>query len=548
MRPLIVIPTKDNVGSIADVARRCQAFCRDVLVVNDGSTDGTRAAAEAVPGVVVVSHEVNRGKGIALVTALTWAQRHGFSHIVSVDADGQHLPEELPRFLEAAQADPYALHVGVRDMEGAPGSSQFGRNFSNFWTWVETGHHVGDTQSGYRVYPVEPVLSLGVRGRRYEWEMEVIVRALWAGIAVRDVPCSVHYPDPEERVSSFRPFKDNVRISWLNTRLCFLRLIWPGRWINRVPEPGGEWQGHHLGRLWGWTFFLWFNRLLGRRLTYACMWVMALFYLSFAASHRRGIYAYLRRVSPDRTGAARFFAALRLYHRFACSLVDRFVLLAKGDRAFRFIHDGTEHAREAVASGSGALFLSAHVGNSDLGAAALQTEQDARPTVNIVQYTSANDPYLELMRRHAAENMPAIISLNAGQDMAALEVVRALRRGEIVALKGDRVIDDHVARVRFLGGTIELPTGPFLLAALSGAPLFYLGCFKEPGDAYRVIASEPRVLAYTSRKERQADLQRWAQDFADELEGWVVKYPDQWFNFFDCWVGDEAEKAISRAP
>ncbi|MBW1880408.1 MAG: glycosyltransferase family 2 protein [Deltaproteobacteria bacterium] len=533
MKPLIVIPSRDNAATIVEVAAGCLVHCPDVLVVDDGSSDGTGDAARAVDGVVVLTHPENRGKGVALATALDHAHAHGFTHLVAIDADGQHLPEELPRFLEAARADPHAIHVGCREMDGAPGSSRFGRRFSNFWIWVETGHRVGDSQSGYRVYPVRPVHALRLRGRRYEWEVEVLVRALWAGIAVRDVPCSVRYP--EERVSSFRPFHDNVRISLLNTRLTLGRLFWPPRWINRVPEPGGEWQGTHLGRIWGWTFFLWMIRLLGRWPTYGAMWIMASFYLLFSAAHRWGAQAYLRRVFPDAGAPSLWWRNLRLYHAFACSLVDRFLLLGRGPDAFRFVHEGTEAAREAIASG-GAIFLSSHLGNSDLGGAALQTEQDCRPTVNVVQYTAQGDPYLHLIRRYAKDNAPQIISLNEGHDLAALEALRALRRGEVVALKGDRVIDEHTAEVSLLGGRVAVPTGPYLLAALSDSPLFLLGCFKEDATTYRVIASEPLVPSFRSRATRAEDLQQWAQRFADQMEEWARRYPLQWYNFFDPWL------------
>lgn len=537
-RPVVVIPSKDNVATVGEVAAACLAQGVDVIVVDDGSSDGTGDAARAVSGVTVLVHPVNLGKGAALNTAFHHAWRRGDTHAICLDADGQHDPEDVPHFVERCRADPWAIHAGVRDMSTAPGRSQFGMNFSNWWTWVETGHRLGDTQCGFRAYPLEPTLSLGLGDGRYEWEVEVLVRSLWRGVAVRDIDCKVFYPPEEERVSSFRPFWDNVRISLLNTRLVTLRILWPGHWINRVAPPGGSWRGRHLGKLWGWSFFLGMIRLLGRRPTHAAMVVMSAFYLVFAKPHRDGVLAYLRRANqaglPVRPG---WLDAWRVFHRFACSIVDRFVLLAHGPRAFDIVHEDTARAKQELET-RGAIFLTAHLGNPDLGATALQTVEYQRP-VNILQYTAGDDPYMVLLRRYLkGSQAPRIISLNAGEDLAALEVVRALRRGEIVAIKGDRVVDERTASVELLGGTVRLPTGPFLLAALAKAPLFVLGCFHEGGGSYRVIAGEPWELRFSSRTERDADLARWAQRYARQLEDWVRRYPLQWYNFHDPWEGE----------
>jgi predicted LPLAT superfamily acyltransferase len=154
-----------------------------------------------------------------------------------------------------------------------------------------------------------------------------------------------------------------------------------------------------------------------------------------------------------------------------------------------------------------------------------------------MQYTAGDDPYMRLLEAYLpAGQAPRVISLNAGQDLAGMEAIRALRRGEIVAIKGDRLVDERCVEVELLGAPVRLPTGPFLLAALAKAPLFVLGCFHEGGGAYRVIAGEPWELRFGSRGEREADLRRWTQRFATQLEGWARRYPHQWYNFHDPWV------------
>ena len=534
-RPAVVVPTHGNVETVVAVVRKCLVHCSRVVVVDDGSTDGSGDAASQVEGVVVLRHGENKGKGAALETALRWALESGCTHLVTIDSDGQHLPDDLPLFLEAARTAPDAIHVGCRDLRTAPKSSRFGRRFSNFWTWVETGTKVGDSQSGYRVYPVVPVLSLGLRARRFEWEVEVLVRGIWAGIPVQDLPCRVWYPPQEERVTAFRPFWDNARISWLNTRLVAERLLWPPRWIPRWRRPRDSWKGTHLGRLWGWRFFVGMIRRMGRPATYLAMRGMALFYLGVARDQRAGVQAYLVRRFPEQGPLQRLWSTYRIFYNFGVALVDRFVVMLHGPESFQFLHENTEAASTLV-KGEGAIMLSSHLGNADLAAVALGDGRTDLP-VNLLQYRSGADPYLALWKEIApTAPMPRQIVINTDDSLAALEAVRVLRNKELLAIKADRVVDDRTVEVLMFGGRIRLPTGPFLLAAISGAPVFMMGCFKEGPTVFRVLATEPKVLRFTSRANRQADLEGWATEYGAQLERWARRYPFQWYNFHNPWI------------
>lgn len=228
-RVLAVIPLYNHAATVRAVAQGTLARLPDVLVVDDGSTDAGAAGVADLP-LTVVRHERNRGKGRAILTAVAWAAERGFSHILTLDADGQHAPADIPRFLAEGAAHPDAILVGHRDFSVAnvPGSSRFGREFSNFWLRVQTGHRLGDVQSGFRLYPVWVVQRLALDQDRYAFEVEVLVKAAWAGIALRDVPISVYYPPAAERVSHFHKLTDNLRLSLLNTRLTIRSsLPWP---------------------------------------------------------------------------------------------------------------------------------------------------------------------------------------------------------------------------------------------------------------------------------------------------------------------------------
>ncbi|MHB8707501.1 MAG: glycosyltransferase family 2 protein, partial [Desulfuromonadales bacterium] len=171
----IVIPLYNHGTSVRAVAMGALAQHPAVTVVDDGSTDGGAEQLHGLP-VRLLRHPLNRGKGAAIMTALRDAAERGVTHLVTLDADRQHDPADLPKFLAAIAANPEAITVGCRDMTGTgvPGSSRFGRSFSNFWLRLQTGRSLGDTQSGYRAYPVAILTQLPLRQRRYDFEVEVL--------------------------------------------------------------------------------------------------------------------------------------------------------------------------------------------------------------------------------------------------------------------------------------------------------------------------------------------------------------------------------------
>ena len=229
---LCAIPVYNNAATLVSLVRQCRERIADVLVVDDGSTDADIAALLAGDAVTVVRHAENCGKGAALLTALAFARERGFSHFVTLDADGQHAPSDLPLFVEAISRTPDALVVGVRDFSvpNVPSSSQFGRSFSNFWIAIETGIVCADTQCGYRAYPVGLVSQLPLSARHFDFEVEVLVRAFWAGLPLVEVPVATWYAPPGERVTHFRKGRDNLLITHTHVKLVLRRLCpWPAR-------------------------------------------------------------------------------------------------------------------------------------------------------------------------------------------------------------------------------------------------------------------------------------------------------------------------------
>jgi len=224
----VLIPTYNNAGTLTQVIDGVLAYTDQVIVVVDGATDGTADILKQYPSLHVISYMPNKGKGVALRTGIKEAAKLGYDYAISIDSDGQHQPVDLSAFLEKIQEVPGALIIGARNMEqeNVPAKSSFGNKFSSFWFWVETGNKQPDTQSGYRLYPVQRLSRMRFFTRKFEFEIEVIVRAAWGGVPVISIPVSVYYPPAGERVSHFRPFRDFTRISILNTVLVLVLLLY----------------------------------------------------------------------------------------------------------------------------------------------------------------------------------------------------------------------------------------------------------------------------------------------------------------------------------
>jgi glycosyltransferase involved in cell wall biosynthesis len=226
---LVVVPVYNHGGTIHDVVSRCLKYHSEVLVVDDGSEEDVSVVLRGLD-VKIIRHECNRGKGQAILTAARYGRENNKTHILTIDADRQHYPEQIPDFIESVNNHPEAIILGVRDFNstGAPFSSRFGRGFGNFWVRIQTGVKIRDIQSGYRVYPVAVLNNLKFMFRSYAFEDEVIVRSLWAGVSVREIAIKVSYPSGAERVSHFYKFRDNLKLTVLNTYLTIRSVTpWP---------------------------------------------------------------------------------------------------------------------------------------------------------------------------------------------------------------------------------------------------------------------------------------------------------------------------------
>ncbi len=193
-----------------------------LIVVDDGSQ--CEVSSLIGDNITIVRHDINQGKGVALRSGATKAHEMGYEFCLTMDGDAQHFAEDIPKFLEKFSSDAKELIIGVRDFDNCnpPRSSVIGRRIGNFWVWVESGVWVKDTQTGFRLYPVD-YLRYPSSTRRYEFEIENLVRFLWSGGKVREVSVKTVYD--ESRVTHFNKLKDNLYMTMLHTKLVLQRIF-----------------------------------------------------------------------------------------------------------------------------------------------------------------------------------------------------------------------------------------------------------------------------------------------------------------------------------
>ncbi|MBO5760909.1 MAG: glycosyltransferase family 2 protein [Lentisphaeria bacterium] len=231
----IAICVYNNFSTIRLVAEKCLALTScDVVIVDDGSTDGNvKELLKDLPRTRILVHKKNLGKGAALQTALHFLSAHHPEKkwMLTLDADGQHFPEDIPNFLSALKKtqEENILFIGTRDFSSGkgeiPAKSILGKTLSDFCIRLETKQKITDSQSGFRCYPVYPLRKIACKSSRYAWETEILVRALWQGIKVIHIPVQVEYFTKETRVTHFKVWKDNLRIIALHLGFLWQLLL-----------------------------------------------------------------------------------------------------------------------------------------------------------------------------------------------------------------------------------------------------------------------------------------------------------------------------------
>ena len=302
-----------------------------------------------------------------------------------------------------------------------------------------------------------------------------------------------------------------------------------------------QWTGRTRGGVVGNWIFVVVVRLFGLRLAYALLAFVAGYFVLFAPKGRRASADYQRRILLGNRQSAmrRLWGVYRHFFCFGQLLLDRIAIISQGNRQcgrFRFEFEGEEHIRSALGEGKGAIVLSAHCGSWEAAGHLLQRLE---APINVVAYRG-EAAHVRRFFEKALEERSFMLIETDGSPSAGIAIMAALGRGEIVAMHGDRTGDTMRhgvpgVMVPFLGAPARFPTGPYVAAAVSGAPLIHAFAMREGTYRYHLHAFPAEHLAFAAREAREEQLREWVQRFVAHLESKLRDYPLQWCNFYPFW-------------
>ncbi len=546
--PCAIVPTYKHVDALEGTLHALRRFDLPVIVVDDGN-EGTiaeriRSICLGIEGVELYVRHVNGGKGAAMLDGFRLAGRRGFSHVLQIDADGQHEIAKVPDLIACARNNPAAFVTGAPIFdETMPRARRIGRWLTHFWVMVNTlTGHVVDAMCGFRVYPLASVLRVAEGSKmslRMGFDIEIVVRMIWSGVEVKTVPVRVTYPDGN--LSNFSG-RENLGISLMHARLFFgmLRRA-PGMVLWRWREDGhapSHWANiGERGSAFGLKFLASIYKIFGRR---ACLVVMApviFFFFLTGTEQRRGSQDYLQRLWRAKAIEKKpgLYLSLRHFMSFGAAALDKLVAWTGNIPADDIEDSFPDSLADVRQSGHGAVFITAHFGNPEVIRAIGGLQKRAR--VNVLVHTIHAERFNALIASMEAGSTLRVIQVTqVGPDTAIL-LQAAIANGEIVVIVGDRIPVTGVSRVawaNFFGSPAPFPEGPHILASILKCPVYLLFCVRE-GKKHRVFFEHFADRIELPRKQREAAIRQSIERYAARLEHYVRLAPLQWFNFFDFW-------------
>ncbi|WP_434762571.1 glycosyltransferase family 2 protein [Vibrio fortis] len=558
-----LIPCYNHGSTVAAVIESLKSYALPVILVDDGSNNETKQHLQPLAeldDVTLVTLVENQGKGGAVKAGIERAQQLGFSHAIQIDADGQHDLEALPKLLEKSQASPTHLISGqpVYD-DSVPKARLYGRYATHIWVWIETlSFSIKDSMCGFRAYPIaitQAVLDKYDVGSRMDFDIEVLVRLYWEGCDIDFIDTRVIYP--EGGISHFDALWDNVKISWMHTRLFFGMLPRAPKLIARhyskptsaqAPTDASN-QPHwsrtqERGTVLGIKLLLMIYTLLGRGVFNLILkGVMRYYHLTGKRAreasehylHTLKLYAEQHNIDLPNN--------LDSYHHllsFGHTMLDKLAAW-KGDFSVDnlTIH-GQDQFESMVDNEQGVVILGSHLGNIELCRALGRRHSHIK--INALVFTEHAERFNSVMKAVNPNSDLNLIQVSSMGPDTAILLQQKLEQGEWIVIVGDRTSTSKESRsvwAEFLGQEAPFPQGPFMLASVLKAPVFLLFGLRDDSskkphfNVYFEHFSDKIVLP---RKTREQTLQQVVQQYADRLQHYTLKAPLQWYNFFNFWT------------
>ncbi|MFS1483861.1 MULTISPECIES: glycosyltransferase family 2 protein [Vibrio] len=567
-----LIPCFNHGTTMPAVVSSLHHFELPIIIVDDGSELATKQfltpLAES-PNVTLVTLEQNQGKGGAVKAGIKRAQELGFSHAIQIDADGQHDLEALPALVEASQAKPQRLISGqpIYD-DSVPKARLYGRYATHIWVWIETlSLSIKDSMCGFRAYPIDKtqiVLNKYDVGSRMDFDIEILVRLYWEGCDIDFVETRVIYP--ENGISHFDALWDNVKISWMHTRLFFGMLPRAPKLIarhfksdsaksgqnqdslaesNKKESEQPHWsRTQERGTVLGIKLLLAVYTLLGRGVFNLILRCVMRYYHLTGKRARNASEQYLFQLKAyAEQQSIELPAELTSYNHllsFGHTMLDKLAAW-KGDFSVDnlTIH-GQNQFESMVENQQGVLILGSHLGNIELCRALGRRHSNIK--INALVFTEHAERFNSVMKAVNPQSDLNLIQVTSMGPDTAILLQQKLEQGEWIVIVGDRTSTSKESRsvwAEFLGKEAPFPQGPFMLASVLKAPVFLLFGLRDDSQSkphFNVYFEHFSDKIELPRKTREQSLQQVVQKYADRLEHYTLKAPLQWYNFFNFWT------------